>query len=45
MAKHVFVVLSKPVEEREAEFDDWYENTHIREVLETKGWVCGSDSC
>ncbi len=38
MAKHMVVVLSEPVEGREAEFDDWYENTHIREVLASTGW-------
>ncbi|MEL0111238.1 MAG: hypothetical protein VW835_05855 [Rickettsiales bacterium] len=41
MAKHVVVVLSEPVEGREAEFDEWYENTHIREVLATTGWTSG----
>lgn len=41
MAKHVVVVLSEPVEGREAEFDDWYENTHIPEVLATTGWQSG----
>jgi len=41
MPKHVVVVLSEPVEGREAESDDWYENTHIREVLETTGWSTG----
>jgi hypothetical protein len=38
MAKHMVVVLSEPVEGREAEFDNWYENTHIREVLASTGW-------
>jgi len=41
MPKHVVVVLSEPVEGREAEFNDWYENTHIQEVLETTGWKSG----
>ena len=41
MSKHVVVVLSEPVEGCEAEFDDWYENTHIPEVLETTGWTSG----
>ena len=41
MSKHVVVVLSEPVEGCEAEFDDWYEKTHIPEVLETTGWTSG----
>ncbi|NKB56030.1 MAG: hypothetical protein GKS00_06815 [Alphaproteobacteria bacterium] len=41
MPKHVVVVLSEPVKGREEEFEDWYENTHIREVLETTGWESG----
>ena len=41
MPKHVVIVLSEPVEGREAEFEDWYENTHIREVLETTEWESG----
>lgn len=41
MAKHMVVVLSEPVEGREAEFDHWYENTHIREVLDSTGWESG----
>ena len=41
MSKHVVVVLSEPVEGCEAEFDDWYEKTHIPEVLETTGWTIG----
>jgi len=41
MARHVVVVLSEPVAGREAEFDDWYENTHIDEVLATTGWTSG----
>lgn len=41
MAKHVVVVLSEPVEGREAAFNDWYENTHIGEVLQSTGWETG----
>jgi len=41
MPKHLVIVLSEPVGGREAEFEDWYENTHIREVLETTGWNSG----
>lgn len=38
MGRHLVVVMSNPVEGREAEFHDWYENTHLDEVLATCGW-------
>lgn len=33
------LVLSEPVEGREAEYDDWYTNTHLGEVVATDGFV------
>ena len=36
--KHIVVVLTEPVEGREDEYNDYYENLHLREVLETTGW-------
>ena len=36
--KHLVVVLTEPVPGRESEFDDYYENTHLDEVLATTGW-------
>ncbi len=41
MARHVVVVLSEPVAGRAGEFNDWYENTHIDEVLASAGWASG----
>ncbi len=38
MGRHLVIVLSNPVEGREGEFHDWYENTHLDEVLSTCGW-------
>lgn len=38
MARHVVLVLSEATEGREQEFDDWYENVHLDEVLATTGW-------
>jgi hypothetical protein len=38
MTKHMAVVLNESVEGREMEFNEWYENTHIREALESTGW-------
>jgi hypothetical protein len=36
--KHLCVVLTEPTEGKEAEFDDYYENIHLDEVLATTGW-------
>ncbi len=38
MTKAVFVVYSQPATpEREDEYNDWYDNTHLRQVCETDG--------
>ncbi len=37
--KHALVVLTNAVEGREAEFDDWYSNQHLAEVLRIDGFV------
>ncbi|MGE3689887.1 MAG: hypothetical protein AB7F98_00745 [Novosphingobium sp.] len=37
--KYKFIVFSKPVEGREEEYNDWYQNQHLREVCETPGFV------
>lgn len=36
--KHVVVVLTEPNEGREDEFNDYYENLHLDEVLQSTGW-------
>lgn len=36
--KHLVVVLTEPVAGREAEYNDYYENLHLDEVLATTGW-------
>lgn len=36
--KHVVVVLTEPVPGHEAEYNDYYENLHLDEVLSTTGW-------
>ena len=38
MMKHVVVVLTEPNEGREDEFNDYYENLHLDEVLQSTGW-------
>ncbi len=39
--KHIVAVLSEPTEGNEDAFNDYYENLHIGEVLESTGWVSG----
>lgn len=39
--KHVVIVLTEPTPGREDEFNDYYENTHIDEVLASAGWESG----
>lgn len=38
MAKHILVVLSNAVEGTDAEFNDWYTNTHLGDILALKGF-------
>ena len=37
--QHRFIVFANAVEGREEEFNDWYEGTHIPEVLDIEGFV------
>ena len=37
--KHLVVVLTEPAEGREAEFNDYYENRHLDDVLATTDWT------
>jgi len=39
MAKYSFVVLTNPTQGKEAEYNDWYNNIHIPDVLNVKGMV------
>lgn len=36
--KHIVVVLTEPTEGNEKDFDDYYENLHLDEVLSSTGW-------
>ena len=36
--KHMVVVLTEPAEGQEQEFNDYYENLHLDEVIATTGW-------
>lgn len=37
MARYNIIVLSKPVPGREAEFESWYTNQHIRDLVKVPG--------
>ena len=39
MATHRLIVFTEPTPGREAEYNDWYDNVHLRDVLETEGFV------
>jgi hypothetical protein len=39
MARHTFVVFTNPTEGREDEFNDWYDNTHLNDVVNVEGFV------
>ena len=39
MARYTFLVLTNPVEGREDSFNDWYTNTHIKDVVNVPGIV------
>jgi len=36
--RHLILILTEPTEGQEDEFNDYYENTHLDEVIETAGW-------
>lgn len=39
MTKHVLLVFTSPTEGNEAQYNDWYNNVHLAEVLTTDGFV------
>lgn len=39
MARHHFIVLSNPVAGREDDYNDWYDNEHLDDVLKVEGFV------
>lgn len=39
--KHLVLVLTEPTEGQTEEFDRYYEQDHIDEVLKTTGWTSG----
>jgi hypothetical protein len=39
MARYTFVVLTNAVEGREDEYNEWYDNRHLPDVLAVEGFV------
>lgn len=39
MARQLFMVLSEPVDGREDDYNEWYENTNLDEVINTSAVV------
>ncbi len=39
MATHRLIVFTKPTDGRDADFNRWYDEVHLPEVLETEGFV------
>jgi len=37
--KTLYTVRSNPIKGREAEFNDWYSNTHLPEVMKVDGFL------
>jgi len=44
MAKYLLLVTSNPVEGRDAEYNRWYTEEHLRDVLKLDGFVPPSAS-
>ena len=39
MSRHIFAVLTNPIEGREAEFNAWYDDRHVHDILRLPGLV------
>lgn len=39
MPRYKMLVLSRPVEGREAEFNEWYQQVHLKQIVEIPGFV------
>ena len=39
MGRHILVVMSSPVDRREDEYNKWYSDVHLQEVIELPGFV------
>ena len=39
MGRHVFMVMTNPVEGREDEYNEWYSGIHLQEVVAIAGFI------
>jgi hypothetical protein len=39
MAKHLLVIMSNAASGRDAEYNEWYTNTHLADVLKVEGFA------
>jgi hypothetical protein len=39
MSRHTFVVLTNAVDGKDEEFNEWYNNRHLPDILATEGFV------
>lgn len=39
MATHRLIVFTEPTDGKEAEYNEWYDQVHLKEVLEMEGFV------
>jgi hypothetical protein len=37
--RYVFLVFANPIPGKEAEFNDWYTNTHMGDLVQLQGWM------
>ena len=42
MSRNMLMILTSPVSGKDAEFDEWYDTTHLPQVCETPGFVGAS---
>lgn len=45
MGRHILLVLSNPTVGREDDFNDWYTNVHLRDVLAVEGFIAARRFC
>jgi hypothetical protein len=45
MAKHILMAFSNPRPGTDAEFNKWYDEVHLQEILRVKGYVSAQRFC
>jgi hypothetical protein len=39
--RHIHLAFANPAPGKEAEFEDWYENVHVPDLLKVEGYISG----